>query len=101
LVEGFRSLITNVGLAERRVQNTVWSVKFSPDGTRVASAGQDGSVWLWGVPGRSATRSPDRALLPRSSRPGWITVSEVALAFAALTLVALAIAGGKGTGVAL
>ncbi len=95
LGDNFRNLMADVGLAERRVQNTVWSVAFSPDGTQLASAGQDGSIWLWGLPGRDAVRPLDRALLPRPSRPVWLPVFQVTLALAALALLALAI-GARG-----
>jgi WD40 repeat protein len=90
LGDQFLNLMADVGLAERRVQNTVWSVAFSPDGTCLASSGQDGAVWLWGLPGRGATRPPDRALLPRPSSPGWLPVLQVTLGLAALALLASA-----------
>ncbi len=91
LGDDFRRFMATFGLAEPRIQNTVWSVAFSPDGTRLASAGQDGSIWLWGLPDRDAVRPLDRALLPRPSRPVWLPVFQVTLAFTALALFALAI----------
>jgi WD40 repeat protein len=89
--DNFRNLIADVGLAERRVQNTVWSVAFSPDRTRLASSGQDGAVWLCGLPGRDARPPHDRALLPRPSGPGWLRVFQLTLALAAFALFASAL----------
>jgi WD40 repeat protein len=89
--DGVRTLMADVGLAERRVQHTVWSVTFSPEGTRLASAAQDGAVWLWGLPGQGAIRPPDQVLLPRPNRPGWLPVFQVTLALTALALVETAL----------
>jgi WD40 repeat protein len=90
--DGVRTLMADLGLAERRVQNTVWSVAFSPDGTRLASSAQDGAVWLWGLPDPDAIRPPDRVLLPRPNSPGWLPVLQVTLALTALALFATALA---------
>ncbi len=89
--EDFRNLMADFGLAERRVQNSVWSVAFSPDGTLLASSGQDGAVWLWGLPNRDGIRPPDRALLTRPSRPGWLLAIQGTLVLAALALLAMAL----------
>jgi WD40 repeat protein len=89
--DGVRSLMADFGLADRRVQNTVWSVAFSPDGTKLASSAQDGAVWLWGLPGLDAIRPPNRALLPRPNSPGWLPVLQVILALTALALFATAL----------
>ena len=91
----FSNMMADVGLAERRVPNTVWSVAFSPDGTRLASAGQDGAVWLWGLPGRDAKGPPDRALLLAPNSPGWLRVFQVTLALAALALLAWALSAKR------
>jgi WD40 repeat protein len=94
--DGVGTLMADFGLADRRVQNTVWSVAFSPDGTRLASSAQDGAVWLWGLPGQDAIRPPNRILLPRPSSPGWLPVLQVILALTALALFATALrARGK------
>lgn len=85
-----RRLMAHLGLTEPRVQNTVWSIAFSPDGRQVASAGQDGAVWVWGLPGRDAIRPPGRVLLSRPSRPGWLPVFQTTLALAAVALLASA-----------
>jgi WD40 repeat protein len=92
LGDDIRRFMATAGLAEPRLRNTIWSVAFSPDGTRLASAGQDGSAWLWGLPGRDGVRPLDRALLPRRSRPNWLGFFQVILAFAALGLLVLAAA---------
>jgi WD40 repeat protein len=92
----YHNLMADVGLAERRIQHTVWSVAFSPDGTRLASAGQDGAVWLWGLPGRDAKAPPDRVLLARPSRPEWLPIIQVTLGLSAVALLASALlAKGK------
>jgi G protein beta subunit-like protein len=44
---------------------TVWGVKFSPDGTLLATAGYDGLVRIWDV----ATRQPKRDL---EKHKGWV-----------------------------
>jgi WD40 repeat protein len=89
------SWLADFGLARRRVRNSVWSVAFSPAGPRLASVGGDGSVWLWSLPGRDPVGPPDRAVLPRSSRPVWLPGFRVTVALAGLTLLALAI-GARG-----
>jgi WD40 repeat protein len=86
----YRNLMADAGLAEPQVQHTVWSVAFSPDGTRVASAGQDGAVWLWGLPGRDAKGPPDQVLLARPSRSGWLPIIQVTLGLSAVVLLASA-----------
>lgn len=85
-----RELMAPVGLAERRVQNVVWSVAFSPDGKRLASAGQDGSVWLWDLPRPQRENLAGRPLLPRPSSANWLTTVRIGLAFGFLVLFALA-----------
>ncbi|WP_197447000.1 WD40 repeat domain-containing protein [Tautonia plasticadhaerens] len=88
--DAVRNLMAEVDLAEPRVQNSVWAVSFSPDGAWLASCGQDGAVWLWGLPGRDGVHHPDRMLLPRPSRPVWLPIFQFSLAFAALALSASA-----------
>src|SRR5262249_5271371 len=86
-----RCFLASLGLAEPRIQNTIWSVAFSPDGTHLASASQDGSICLWALPGRNAVRPLDRVLLTHLSRPTALFYLQVALPFVALALPALAI----------
>jgi WD40 repeat protein len=91
VADDVRRFMSSFGLAEPRIQNIIWSVAFSPDGTRLASASQDGSICLWGLPGRDAVRPLDRVLLTHLSRPTWLSIFQVTLALVALALLALAI----------
>jgi len=87
-----REAAADFGLGRHRFENVVWSVAFSPDGARLASAGQDGAVWLWEVP---PNRGPGRALLPRANPGVWRSAAGAAAGFAALALLAVAV-GGRG-----
>jgi WD40 repeat protein len=93
LPDNIRGLLydSTSGLVPLRTVNTIWSVSFSPDGKRVASGSQDGSVWVRTLPGTAAVGSPDLVLVPAPGRPGWWNVLLVATFLVALSLVAAAL----------
>ncbi|GAC1347123.1 MAG: hypothetical protein NVSMB14_09930 [Isosphaeraceae bacterium] len=91
LGDNFRILMANVGLADHPIRNIVWSIAFSPDGTRLATADQDGSVWLRSLPNQNTSHLPDRALLPLQNRPDWLRFVQISLTLATVALLALAI----------
>jgi WD40 repeat protein len=96
LADGLGRLMASFGLAERPTLNTIWSVAFSPDGARLASASQDGSIWLRELPGGRVGRPADRAILTRPSRPAWLLALQVTLGVSALALFGLLVkASGK------
>ena len=49
-------------------QGPIWSLDFSPDGKALASAGYEGTVWVWDVAGLRAARRYDD---PASDRRQW------------------------------
>ena len=87
--DNIRDLLVPIfGASILRTRNTVWSVAFSPDGAQLASASQDGSVWLRDLPGRGPSRSTSRALLQRPDRPGWFAAVRIGLPLLAILLLA-------------
>ena len=89
--DNFRSFFHTLGLAKLRSLNTVWSVAFSPDGSRVASASQDGSVWIRTLPGRTPAGVTDQALLLPPGRSSLGRSLRIILPFAAVTLLAFSV----------
>jgi WD40 repeat protein len=88
--DNIRGLLRPIfGIGILRMQNTVWSVTFSPDGTQLASASQDGSVWLRDLPGRGPSRSTSRTLLQRPDRPGWFPAVRIGLPLVAFSMLVL------------
>jgi WD40 repeat protein len=88
--DNIRGLLMPIfGTGILRTQNTVWSVAFSPDGTQVASASQDGSVWLRDLPGRDPSRLASRPLLQSPDRPAWFAVIRFAMPLVAFFLLVL------------